>query len=108
MDLDVGRILDRLEEKGLRGNTLVVFASDNGYSCGHHGFWGKGNGTYPINMYENSIKVPFIASHPGVIPEGIVQSAMVASHDFLPTLLEYVDLPLPDTNLPGRSFLPAL
>ena len=59
-------------------------------------------------MYENSIKVPFIASHPGVIPEGTVQSALVASHDFMPTLLEYVDLPLPDTQLPGQSFLSAL
>lgn len=108
MDLDVGRILDRLEALGLRDNTLVIFASDNGYSCGHHGFWGKGNGTNPVNMYEYSIKVPFIASHPGVISPGMVQSALVASHDFMPTLLEYVDLPLPDTHLPGRSFLSAL
>jgi len=108
MDLDVGRILDKLEAKGLHDNTLVVFVSDNGYSCGHHGFWGKGNGTYPVNMYENSIKVPFVASHPGVIPKGIVQSGMFAAHDFMPTLLDYVNLPLPDTNLPGRSFLPAL
>ena len=108
MDLDVGRILDRLEEEGLRDDTLVVFASDNGYSCGHHGFWGKGNGTRPVNMYENSIKVPFVASHPGVIPAGIVQSAMFSAYDFMPTLLDYVDLPLPDVPLPGRSFLPAL
>ena len=108
LDLDVGRILDKIEEKGLRNKTLVVFTSDNGYSCGHHGFWGKGNGTDPVNMYENSIKVPFLATHPGVIPEGIVQSAMVSAHDFMPTLLDYVGLPLPDTNLPGRSFLPAL
>ena len=108
MDLDVGRILDKLEERGVRENTLVVFASDNGYSCGHHGFWGKGNGTRPVNMYENSIKVPFVASHPGSIPEGLVQSAMVSAYDFMPTLLDYVDLPLPDTDLPGRSFLPAL
>ena len=108
MDLDVGRILDKLEEKRLRDNTLVVFTSDNGYSCGHHGFWGKGNGTDPVNMYENSIKVPFLATHPGVIPEGTVQSAMASAHDFMPTLLEYVDLPLPDTNLPGQSFLSAL
>ncbi|MCY4482723.1 MAG: sulfatase-like hydrolase/transferase [Spirochaetaceae bacterium] len=108
LDLDVGRILDKLEEKGLRGDTLVVFTSDNGYSCGHHGFWGKGNGTSPVNMYENSIKVPFLATHPGVIPEGIVQSAMVSEHDFMPTLLEYVGLPPPDTNLAGISFLAAL
>ncbi len=108
MDLDVGRILDKLEEKGLRENTLVVFTSDNGYSCGQHGFWGKGNGTDPVNMYENSIKVPFLATHPGVIPEGTVQSAMASAYDVLPTFLDYVDLPLPDTNLPGQSFLPVL
>ena len=68
MDRDIERILDKLEEKGLREDTLVVFTSDNGFSCGHHGFWGKGNGTYPPNMYENSIKVPFVVSHPGRIP----------------------------------------
>jgi arylsulfatase A-like enzyme len=108
MDLEVGRIIDKLEALDLRERTLVIFASDNGYSCGHHGFWGKGNGTNPVNMYENSIKVPFVASHPGVIPEGMVQSAMVASYDFMPTLLDYANLPVPDTQLPGSSFLSAL
>ena len=73
MDRDIGRILDKLEEKGLREDTLVVFTSDNGFSCGHHGFWGKGNGTYPPNMYENSIKVPFVVSHPSRIPTESVQ-----------------------------------
>ncbi len=47
MDADVVRLLDRLQTLGLRERTLVVFASDNGFSCGHHGFWGKGNGTFP-------------------------------------------------------------
>ena len=54
MDANVGRLLDRLEALGLRENTLVVFLSDNGFSCGQHGFWGKGNGTSPRNMYEYS------------------------------------------------------
>ena len=109
MDYDVGRILDKIEDKGIRDNTLVVFTSDNGFSCGHHGFWGKGNGTRPLNMYENSIKVPFLASHPGVIPEGSVQPAMASGYDFMPTLLDYLNLPLPeDRNYPGRSFLAAL
>jgi arylsulfatase A-like enzyme len=109
MDMDLGRILDRIEKLGIRDDTLVFFFSDNGFNCGHHGFWGKGNGTRPLNMYENSIKVPAIASHPGVIPEGYVQKAMVSAYDFMPTLLEYLDLPIPQNlNLPGESFLPVL
>ena len=109
MDADVGRILDRLEILGIRENTLVVFTSDNGFSCGHHGFWGKGNGTSPLNMYENSVKVPTVISHPGAIPEGYVQPALVSAYDFMPTLLDYLGLPLPEgCNLPGESFLPAL
>ena len=108
MDLDIGRILDRLEESGLRENTLVIFTSDNGHSCGQHGFWGKGNGTDPVNMYEHSIKVPFLVSHPGVIPMDNVQSTMASAYDVLPTLLDYLGLPLPNTNLPGQSLLPAL
>ena len=109
MDLNVGRILNRIEELGLRENTLVIFVSDNGFSCGHHGFWGKGNGTHPRNMYENSILVPAIFSQPGRLPQGHVADAMVTSYDFMPTLLDYLDLPLPEgRNLPGRSFLPVL
>jgi arylsulfatase A-like enzyme len=60
-------------------------------------------------MYENSIKVPAIFSHPGVIPAGRVEKALVSAYDFMPTLLEYLGLPIPeDRNLPGRSFLPLL
>ncbi len=109
MDADVGRLLDRLESLGIREDTLFVFTSDNGFSCGHHGFWGKGNGTYPLNMYENSVKVPFIVSHPGRIPAGQVATALASAYDFMPTLLDYLGLDLPEeTELPGRSFVPAL
>jgi len=109
MDDNLGRLIDRLEEKGLRERTLVVFASDNGFSCGHHGFWGKGNGTRPLNMYENSVKVPFVMSHPGRLPEGKSEDALVSAYDFMPTLLDYLGLPIPTTrNLPGRSFVPLL
>jgi len=109
MDANVGRILDRLDAMGLREETLVVFTSDNGFSCGHHGFWGKGNGTNPRNMYENSIRVPFVARHPGRIPAGAVQRAMVSAYDFMPTLLDYVGLAAPEgRGIVGESFLPAL
>ncbi len=109
LDAGVGRLLDRLEELGLRENTLVVFLSDNGHSCGQHGFWGKGNGTSPRNLFENSVKVPAIFSQPERIPSGRVESAMVSAYDFAPTLLDYLDLTFPaGGNLPGRSFLPVL
>ena len=109
MDAGVGRILNRLDRLGIRDETLIVFLSDNGFSCGHHGFWGKGNGTNPRNMYENSIRVPAIFNCPNRIPRGLVQDAMVSAYDFMPTLLEFLGLPAPtDRNLPGRSFLPAL
>lgn len=109
MDLNVGRILDGLEQRGLRERTLVVFTSDNGFSCGHHGFWGKGNGTNPRNMFENSIKVPMIFSQPGTLAAGRVEDAMVSAYDVMPTLLDYVGLPVPEgRNLPGSSFVPLL
>ncbi len=109
MDMNIGRILNKIEELGIREDTLIFFFSDNGFNCGHHGFWGKGNGTLPLNMYENSIKVPAIASHPGRIPQGYVQKAMVSAYDFMPTLLDYLGLPLPEgRNLPGKSYLPEL
>lgn len=115
LDIGVGRVLDKLEELGLREDTLVVFMSDNGFSCGQRGIWGKGNGTFPPNMFENSVKVPALFSQPGRIPAGKVSPALTSQYDFLPTLLEYLDLPgVEETSqleadlLPGRSFLPAL
>lgn len=64
MDANIGRLLDRLEEKGLAENTIVIFNADNGMNMGHHGIWGKGNGTFPQNMFDTSVKVPFIFSYP--------------------------------------------
>lgn len=109
MDRQIGRILDRLEDRGVRDRTLVVFTSDNGFSCGHHGFWGKGNGTFPMNMYEESVLVPCLASHPGRIPAGETTDAMVNGYDFFPTFLEYLLECVPDGyDGPGRSIVPVL
>jgi choline-sulfatase len=89
--------------------TLVVFLSDNGFACGHHGFWGKGNGTTSRNMNEVSIKVPAIVSHPAHLPAGRVEQALVSAYDVMPTLLDYVSLPIPtDRHLPGRSLVSLL
>ncbi len=105
MDRNVGRVLRKLEEMRLREDTLVVFTADQGYNAGHHGVWGKGNGTWPFNMYEESIRVPLIWNHPRRIRAGTVLDQMVSSYDYFPSILEYTGVPAPaDPKRPGRSY----
>ncbi|MDQ4215530.1 sulfatase-like hydrolase/transferase [Microbacterium sp. ASV81] len=105
MDAAIGRVLDRLGGLGLAQDTIVVFLSDNGFNAGHHGIWGKGNGTFPMNMYDESVMVPFIVAAPGRVAEGLVVDDLLSAYDFPATLLELAGL---DGSAfesgPGRSF----
>ena len=105
MDAGVGKLLDRLEQLGIAENTLVIFTADNGMNMGHHGIWGKGNGTFPFNLFDTAVKVPFIARWPGRIPAGKVTSSMCSHYDIIQTLNELLELgaSLPE-DLPGKSF----
>jgi arylsulfatase A-like enzyme len=104
MDGNIGRIMDTVDALGIREDTLICYVGDNGFNCGHHGIWGKGNGTIPNNMYDTSIKVPAIFSHPGKIPQGRVSSALTSGYDVFPTLLDYVGIEHPRAGMPGASF----
>lgn len=110
MDANVGRIIKKLDELGIRENTLVIYSSDNGFNCGHHGVWGKGNATFSLNMFDTSVKVPLIINQPGTVSTNTVTDVMVSQYDYLPTILDYLGIenPLPLESLPGRSFLPLL
>jgi choline-sulfatase len=106
IDRNVGRVVTRLEELGLRRNTLVVFTADQGHNCGHHGIWGKGNSTVPLNMYDTSLQVPLVWNLPGRIREGQLADPMVSSYDFFPTITDYLGVPAPppDRKRVGRSY----
>ncbi len=109
LDRGVGQIIEHLRERGLLENTLIIFAGDNGMNMGQHGIWGKGNGTFPFNMYDSSVKVPFIMSWPGVLPENVVDDHLLSHYDFFPTLIDFLGLSEPALEmLPGRSFAPLL
>jgi choline-sulfatase len=110
MDHNLGRIVKRLEELGVRNNTLIIFTADQGWNAGHHGVWGKGNGTIPLNMYEESLHVPLIWNLPGRIRAGQSLSPMVSNYDFFPTILDYLGTPAPKSVVrrPGRSYAPFL
>jgi arylsulfatase A-like enzyme len=111
VDEGVGRIMDALRRSGLAENTVVVFSGDNGMNLGQHGIWGKGNGTYPQNMYDTSVKIPFFVWGPGRIRQGAVVDNLVSHYDVLPTLREFLGQKIhasPDDKLPGESFLAEL
>ena len=112
MDENIGRLIDWLEANHLRESTLIVFTADNGMSMGHHGIWGKGNGTYPANMYDTAVKVPTIMSRPGHVPQGEVERNLLSHYDLMPTILDYVGLDVlsaeSEEALPGSSFAPLL
>lgn len=78
-------------------------------NMGHHGIWGKGNGTRPMNMFDSSVKVPFLIAYPPLVPAGTVCEDMVSAYDFFPTLLDLLGFdPQTAARLPGHSFLPCL
>jgi N-acetylglucosamine-6-sulfatase len=102
MDRQVGRVLDKLDELGLADDTMVVYAGDNGYFWGEHRLVDK---RWP---YEESIRIPWIVRHPGIIPDpGRRAGQMVLNIDLAPTLLESAGVGVP-ASMEGRSFLPVL
>jgi len=107
VDEGVGRIVDTLETSGFADNTIVVFTSDHGLCCGHHGIWGKGNGTLPLNVVEEAIRVPLIIRDQSRIKEGQRRTEFVDHLDLFQTLVELADISLPGDRAdayPGRSF----
>jgi arylsulfatase A len=98
MDRDVGRILDLLRTRGVTGRTLVVFTSDNGphkEGGADPDFFNSSGGLRGIkrDMYEGGIRVPMIASWPGVIPAGKTHDHAAAHWDWFSTFTELAQVP---------------
>ena len=109
MDAAVGRILDKLEADGILDNTLIVFTGDNGMNMGHHGIWGKGNGTNPVNMYDTAVKVPGLFRLPGKVQKNVVNHELISHYDFYETILDIAGIPFEKPEeMPGVSFAPLL
>jgi arylsulfatase A-like enzyme len=81
MDAAVGRLLDTVDEAGLRDDTIIIFTSDHGEMAGCHGKFGK------QVMYEEAIRVPLIVRHPSG-PRGKRTTELFSTIDFLPTILD--------------------
>ena len=81
MDAQIGRILDALDQAGQADNTWIFFTADHGLAVGHHGLFGK------QNMYDHSVRVPFIVAGPGV-GKGVKNAAAIYLQDVMATALD--------------------
>jgi arylsulfatase A-like enzyme len=108
IDTAVGRLIDELEGLGQLANTIIIYTSDHGLNCGHHGIWGKGNGTLPLNMVEESIRVPLIW-YDGRSPKSQPARPEFIDHlDTFQTILNVAGITPPDKNYVGRGYQPLL
>ena len=101
VDASVGRVLDYLEREGLSEDTLVIYASDQGFFLGEHGWYDK------RWMYEEALRFPLVMRWPGKIAPGMVDRHLVSGIDLAPTLCEVGgSAALPDAQ--GVSLAPIL
>lgn len=96
MDDYIGAVLQKLDELGLRENTLVIYTSD-------HGSRGKNS------CYEGAARMPFFASWPGKINPGTRNESLCANIDIAATLIDIAGgIPPEDMQTDGRSLMPLL
>lgn len=100
IDIQIGRVLAKLEAMGELDNTYVFYTSDHGIAIGRHGLMGK------QNLYQHTWRVPLIVRGPG-IQAGSRAEGNVYLLDVLATLCDLANIPAPETN-EGLSFKPVL
>ncbi len=100
LDAQIGRVFEALKQRGLDDNTYIIFTADHGLAVGHHGFIGK------QNLYDHSVRVPFMISGPG-IKGGTRFETPIYLQDAMPTALELAGAPIPD-YVEFKSVLPLI
>lgn len=99
MDDQIGRVLDALESSGKADSTYIVFTADHGLAVGRHGMSGK------QNMYDHSVRVPFLVVGPEV-DAGREIDTPIYLQDAMATSLELAGAPREDVDF--KSLLPLL
>jgi arylsulfatase A len=110
LDKSVGKVVSEIERLGLRENTVILFAGDNGTTAQSSGTIGgrRINGAKG-SMWEGGSRVPLIASWKGTTPAGRVLKDLVDFSDFYATFAELAGAKMPDgLKFDNRSFAPQL
>jgi arylsulfatase A-like enzyme len=101
VDEAVGRLLKFLDDEGLAKNTLVVYAADQGFFLGEHGWFDK------RWILEESLRTPLLVRWPGMARPGSVNANLTSVLDFAPTFLDAAGVAVP-ADVQGKSLLPLL
>jgi arylsulfatase A-like enzyme len=101
VDEGVGRILKYLDDEGLTENTIVVYASDQGFYLGEHGWFDK------RWIFEESLRTPLLIRWPNAAKGGASTAALVSNLDFAATFLDAAGLAVPP-DMQGKSLVPIL
>ena len=94
LDLEVGKILKRLDEEGLANSTIVFFFGDQGRCMMRAKQF----------MYDGGIHTPLIIRYPGEMHKGTVKDILVSNVDLAPATLALAGIKVPD-NMQGVDFL---
>jgi len=97
VDENVVRLLEALDTLGLAEDTVVVYTSDNGYYLGEHNSGDK------RSLYDESLRVPFLARYPRLFGKGTAVDEMVLNVDLAPTFLDLAGVPVPK-EMQGASW----
>ena len=114
IDHELGRVMNVLEEQGLREDTIVIFVSDHGEMMGDHWMIRKG----PF-QFEGLLRVPMVWSWPGEFEEGKRVETVTSHEDLFPTMLDLCGVTSPHAvyrpsyresppTWPGESLRPLL
>ncbi|GAK58465.1 hypothetical protein U27_05439 [Candidatus Vecturithrix granuli] len=106
-DAKIGKVLQRLEELGLKENTLIVITADHGDELLEHGFVGHASTSWDASVYDDLINVPLLLYYPKVFPAGKRIDTQVRVIDILPTVLDALNIPL-TAKIQGQSLLPLI
>jgi arylsulfatase A-like enzyme len=101
VDHEVGRLLEGVLDKIPAERVIVVFTADHGESLGEHQYWGHGR-----HLYEPSLHIPLGIVWRGRIQPGVMTEP-VLNIDVAPTILELLELPVPE-SFKGDSWAQAL
>ncbi len=101
VDDNIGRLMEHLDASGLADNTIVIYASDQGWYLGEHGWFDK------RWMYEESLRMPLIVRWPNTVQPGSEATAMVSHLDLAETFLDIAGFDVP-SDMQGRSLKPIL